>query len=314
MNDTAIVIVTYNSGAEIGPCLEAARRTGAEVVVVDNASADDTREQVLRSGTRLIANVSNRGFAAAVNQGFRACAAPYVLLLNPDAILVTDIVPLRRACELPHAAAAGGLLVNSDWTSQAGFMVRRLPSPSALCFEALGVNRIWPGNPVNWRFRCFDLDLSGPSPVRVDQPAGAFLMIRREAWERLGGFDERFHPLWFEDVDFCLRLRNAGLVVYYTPEAVAKHTGAHSVSSLRVEKRAIYWYGSLLEYAAKHYKPFARKLVCGSVIVGSVLRAFVALFHRHGWSQIQVYRRVIGLAGQYFGLKTGVVPMLSRTR
>ena len=85
MPDIGIVIVTYNSQEHIGPCLDAALRSGAEVVVVDNASSDGTAAEVVRRGARLLANRANRGFAAAVNQGLKRCRTPYVLLLNPDA-------------------------------------------------------------------------------------------------------------------------------------------------------------------------------------------------------------------------------------
>ncbi len=83
----------------------------------------------------------------------------------------------------------------------------------------LGINRLWPRNPVNWRFRCYDVDLQSMKPVEIEQPAGAFMMIRRDAWERVGGFDESFYPLWFEDVDFCCRLKLAGLRLFHVPSA-----------------------------------------------------------------------------------------------
>src|ERR1700748_3322168 len=89
-----IVIVTYNSAAEIGPCLDAAIASGAEVVVVDNGSRDATISEIARRGARLIANRENCGFAAAVNQGFHALSGcAYILLLNPDAVIETRISP-----------------------------------------------------------------------------------------------------------------------------------------------------------------------------------------------------------------------------
>ena len=69
------------------------------------------------------------------------------------------------------------------------------------------MNRLWPGNPINWHYRCFS-DFAVPS--EVEQPAGAFLMIRRDIWEQLQGFDEQFRPLWFEDVDYCWRAKETG--------------------------------------------------------------------------------------------------------
>lgn len=300
MSDTGIVIVTYNSGAEIGACLDAAAAAGAEIVVVDNASSDYTVAEVERRQVRLIRNVANRGFAAAVDQGFRGLAASYVLLLNPDANLQSGLEELRRQCDLPGAGGAGGRTVGLDGHLQTGWMARRLPTPAALCLEVLGMNRLWPRNPVNWRFRCYDLDLTTMAPVEVEQPAGAFLMIRRDAWERLGGFDEGFYPLWFEDVDFCCRLRSVGLRVFHVPLAVATHTGAHSIRKMPLGFREICWYGNLLRYASKHFPPFARRLVCFSVMAGSLIRAICRLFHRGGGQEWAVYWRIVGVAWGHF--------------
>jgi N-acetylglucosaminyl-diphospho-decaprenol L-rhamnosyltransferase len=268
--DIGIVIVTYNSGAEIDECLDAALQSGGEVVVVDNASSDDTVANVARRGVRLFANPTNRGFGAAVNQGFAVLNRPYVLLLNPDAVLKSALEPLREACDMPHAAGAGGTLLDSDGRPQIGFMARQLPTASTLILEALLLNRICPNNPVNRRYRGSHFDYA--RRFEVQQPAGAFLMIRREVWRELGGFDERFHPLWFEDVDFCRRAVDRGYRFFYEPQAVAKHTGAHSVVGLAVEMRRFYWYRSLLKYSAKHFGSCAFRAVALAVAAGSVLR------------------------------------------
>ena len=136
-------------------------------------------------------------------------------------------------------------------TVQAGFAVRRLPTPLALALEVLLINRLWPGNSVNWHYRCYGFNLD--EPAEIEQPAGAFLMFRREVWESLGGLDEGFYPIWFEDVDFCKRLRDHGYHVYYEPRAVATHLGGHSIRKILLEKRELYWYGSLLKYCSKHF-------------------------------------------------------------
>src|SRR5262252_2938917 len=146
MHDVGIVIVTHNSAGDIGPCLRAALATGAVVQVVDNASSDDTLREIRDQGAAVIANPDNRGFAAAVNQGIRAIEAEYVLLLNPDAILLGGLEALRSACAANRVGAAGGKLVDSAGAVQVGFTVRRLPTPLSLAFEALAVNRLWPRN------------------------------------------------------------------------------------------------------------------------------------------------------------------------
>jgi N-acetylglucosaminyl-diphospho-decaprenol L-rhamnosyltransferase len=302
MEDVGIVIVTHNSAPEIGPCLDAAVTTGAEVVVIDNASADGTCAEVERRRVRLIANSSNAGFAAAVNQGVRALSAPLLLLLNPDAVIQTGIEHLRDACRDPRTAAAGGMLVDNCGQPQLGFMVRRFPSPAAICFEVLLVNRLWPRNRVNWQYRCMDLNYS--APLEVDQPAGAFLMIRRDVWERLGGFDESFYPLWFEDVDFLKRAKDSSYHIRFVPGVVAKHTGGHSIRKISLEFRQFYWYRSLLKYTAKHFPRGAEKAVCLAVILGSVLRTVLGIPHQRSFKPIAVYGKVVRLAGRQLFLGT----------
>jgi N-acetylglucosaminyl-diphospho-decaprenol L-rhamnosyltransferase len=298
MGAIGIVIVTYNSGAEIGACLDAALASGAEVVVVDNNSQDTTIAEVARRGARLIANSTNRGFAGGVNQGFSAMKCPYILLLNPDAVLLTNLDPLREACDLPGSAGAGGLLVDLNGNPQTGFMFRRLPTPLSLLLEVLLLNRVWPGNPVNRHYR--SLDLNWKSRIRVEQPAGAFLMVRRAIWEELGGFDEGFYPLWFEDVDFCRRVLDRGFVLYHTPAAVAKHTGAHSIGHLSVETRRFYWYRSLLRYTAKHCSLLVFRVMCLAVVTGSFARSLIEALGRRSPQPMAACRKVVRLASRCF--------------
>ena len=296
MQSVGVVIVTHNSESEIGACLDALRKTDAEVVVIDNASADGTVAAVEKWGVKLIANRTNRGFAAAVNQGFSAVNRDFVLVLNPDSVLQSSLEPLQQACCLPDAAGAGGLLLGRDGLPQVGFMVRRFPTVAALALESLLLNRIWPTNPVNRKYRGFGLDYTRRIPV--EQPAGAFLMIRRAVWEELGGFDEGFYPLWFEDVDFCRRASQRGYRLYYEPKAVAKHTGAHSISRLTVELRQIYWYRSLLRYSAKHFRPLGLRAVCLAVVTGSIVRLLVEMTSTRSLKPLAVYSKVVRLASQ----------------
>ncbi len=191
-------------------------------IVVDNASRDRTVERAqAHPGVRVIANRENRGFAAAVNQGIRAVESEYILLLNPDAQLLTSVDALVSASA--QYGLAAGRLVDSNGRAQAGFTLRRFPTPAALIFELFGINRLWPSNPVNRHYRYLDRDLAQPGSV--EQPAGAFLMTRRDVWERLGGFDEGFHPIWFEDVDYCRRAVDAGYRIEYVPAVTARHHG-----------------------------------------------------------------------------------------
>ena len=269
--EPGIVVITHNSAEFLGPCLESALGCSPNIVVVDNLSTDSTCEVARRYPVELIANQENRGFAAAVNQGVRALPTQFVLLLNPDARIVTPLGPMLERARQPGVGAVGGRLLGEDGRDQAGFAIRRFPTPAALILECLGVNRLWPGNPVNRRYRALDADLSVSGPA--EQPAGAFLLVGRDVWRSIGGFDERFHPLWFEDVDFLRRVSAAGFQIWYEPGAAAVHSGAHSIGSLQPSCRQRFWYGNLLRYAARHFQPdLVVRLVAASVLVGVGLR------------------------------------------
>jgi GT2 family glycosyltransferase len=293
----AIVIVTHNSADHIRACLDACRRVlpQAEMCVVDNASIDGTvRQAAGGAGPLVIPNPDNRGFAAAVNQGVRATTGDPVLLLNPDTEIESGMAEMIAACCAPGYGAAGGRLLAAGGRPQRGFYLRRFPTAATLAFEALGVNRLWPGNPVNRRYRCLDLDPA--LAADVDQPAGAFLMFRRAAWERVGGFDEGFQPVWFEDVDFCLRLRQAGFRIRYVPSAAARHAGAHSIRQMEWNRRQVLWYVSLLRYTAKHLTRHEGLVVRGAVVLGALPRMLVALGAGRGREAVAVYREVVRYA------------------
>jgi len=304
-----IVIVTFNSESVIGSCLRAAVRQDADIVVVDNASNDGTVEEVRRwPEVELIANGANAGFAAAVNQGVRRLRNEVVLLLNPDAVVETGLTEMAAQLREPEVAAVGGRLLDGSGEPQTGFAVRRFPTVAALAFEAAGLNRVWPGNPVNRSYRCLDMDLN--SPADVDQPAGAFLMIRRDVWRDLNGLDEGFHPLWFEDVDYLKRVCDLGFKVRYLPAAAAVHAGGHSIRGLSDECRELYWYGSLLRYASKHFGFVSRRVICVAVLFGSLLRMPASVMRKRRIRLFGAYGGVIRLAAE--SLVTGRVQSAGR--
>ena len=290
MNRVAAVIVTYNSGAEIGECLDALHGC-ASIIVVDNGSSDrSVAEAEKRHFVTVIANRTNVGFAAAVNQGVRACDENLILLINPDAVLLGGLSELASECE--HFGIAAGKLVDQTGRVQAGFTIRRLPTPSALIFECLGLNRLWPGNPVNQKYRYWgrDLEVSG----LAEQPAGAFLMIRRDVFETLGGLDESFFPVWFEDVDLARRAVDRGFVPRYFSGSQARHSGGHSVGKLTGECRSLYWYVSLLRYASKHFRSIHFRAVCGAAAAGCILKVVTGFVRNR--PTVAAYKRVIRLA------------------
>jgi GT2 family glycosyltransferase len=265
------------------------------VLAVDNASTDATVSHVrTRAQVQIIANDTNRGFAGALNQAFTKSTEECVLVLNPDVRLRTGIEPLTKAC-LENGISAG-LLTDDSGRPQRGFAIRRFPSPIALTFELLGLNRVWPANSVNQRYRYLHRDLE--TPGNVEQPAGAMLMIRRDVWEQLGGFDERFHPVWFEDVDFCKRAYDAGFKIAFVPEVRAAHSGGHSVNLLGFDQRNRFWYVSLLTYAAKHFRPIGYRTVCLAAMCSAVPRMIAGILRERSWAPITTYIEILSFAGR----------------
>lgn len=297
----AALVITHNSAGDAGACLEACLRFREEfaegILVVDNASKDATRHVVrAQAGVRLIENRENRGFAGAVNQGIAALeGAEAVLVLNPDVRIASPPGLLARALEAdPVVALAGGLLMGEDGRAQRGFHLRRLPTPAALAFEALGWNRLFPGNAVNRRYRA--LDLAPDEPARNLQPAGACMLVRRRAWTAVGGLDEGFHPVWFEDVDFAARLLAGGWATEYVPQFAAIHTGGRSIAGLEWERRQLYWYSSQFRYVSRHFRATGRWAVCLAAATGLLARGLRGMVWQRSVKPLAVCGRLVRLA------------------
>ncbi len=276
----SVIVVTYNSVEAIGPCLEALAGQDCEIIVVDNASQDGTvrrvEEFVAWHELRLLANDRNLGFAAAANQGAREATGDRLLLLNPDAIAEPGAVKALLQCmESNDAAVAGGALLENDGAPARGFAFRRLPTLATLLCEAMLVNQLWPRNPVNLGYRCLDADYS--QPQEIEQPAGACVAITRKTWDELGGFDEQFFPVWFEDVDFCKRLLEHGGRILYCPSARFRHSGAHSVSKLSLRDKQVFWYTNMLRYSRKNFSHGQVRLLRTGIVAGMLLRSIAAL-------------------------------------
>ncbi|HTZ97450.1 MAG TPA: glycosyltransferase family 2 protein [Terriglobales bacterium] len=253
------IVVTYNSAVWTERCLEALlAQQGWEVLMIDNASEDDTVSRALRFAgqARIYRNSVNTGFAGGVNQGVRLASGDTLALVNPDAVAAPGALDkLAESLSRHNAGAVGGLLLVEDGKPQTGNMVRRLPTLGSALAELLLLNNIWRRNPWNRAYRCLDLDYT--KPQEVENPAGASLMFRRSVWDAVGGFDEGFFPVWFEDADFCACVRKAGWKIMYEPTAVFDHGRAQrepnlvlrSPADLVSEHAAILWQASWADTA-----------------------------------------------------------------
>jgi N-acetylglucosaminyl-diphospho-decaprenol L-rhamnosyltransferase len=274
-----VIVVTYNSGGCIRACLQALVPFPEwKVVLVDNNSTDDTlrNARTLSLEMNTFVNSQNAGFAAAVNQGAKVAEGEVLMILNPDTIATPGSLDrLAEALRTDSVGAASGLLLTGDGAPQKGFTVRRFPTLGSMLAEVLLLNRALPNNPWNVRYRCMNLNYRNPQ--EVEQPAGACLAVKRHAWDEVNGFDERFFPVWFEDVDFCRRLRSRGWKIVYCPDAIFRHAGGHSVSRLAFRDQQSYWYKNLVRYFAKHHSRTQLAILRAGITTGLLLRALLSL-------------------------------------
>ncbi len=253
---TSIITVNYNSGYALARMLDSfmdVRRADLEMIVIDNASSDDSLERIgdYSSEIKLIKNAGNVGFGAAVNQGFSVGRGKFFLLLNPDAVLRDgSITELERFLEKHDGAGiAGGRVLEDDGTLQLACR-RGIPTPWVAFCRLARLGRFFPGSRLFARYNMTYLDEREVN--EVDAVSGSFMMLKREVVEELGGFDERFF-LYAEDIDICYRAKQAGWKVYYTPDAVIVHSKGVSASSN--PRLATYeFYNTMWTFHEKHFK------------------------------------------------------------
>jgi len=221
----SVVIVTYRSARVIAECLESlapeVRAGHLEVIVVDNASPDDTLEVVRRfPWAELIAGRENLGYSKGVNAGIRRARGNYLLILNPDTVVRRGSIArmVEFADAHPDAGIVGPKLVFQDGTVQ--LSCRRFYTLSVLLLRRTPLGKLFPdARPVREHLM---LDFDHNSTREVDWILGAAMLVRRNALESVGLMDERFF-LYFEDVDWCFRMKQKGLKVYYLADAVIEH-------------------------------------------------------------------------------------------
>jgi len=268
------LVVTWNNRGFLDRCLESLPKD-SEIIVVDNASTDGSAEFVAEKfpQVRLIRLDRNIGFGAAVNRAAAEATGTYLLLLNPDAEATPKA--LERLMEfldehITCGAAAGRLLsMTEDW--QKGFNVRRLPTYGTVTADLLLFKHVWPNNPLT--LRADAADITDESSQAVEQPAAACLMVRRRTFNQIGGMDERFFPAWFEDVDLCRRILEAGWTIFFVPKANFRHVGGSSVNTLGVARVKRLYYQNLERYMAKHHGLLGRAVTRTLIVAGMGLRA-----------------------------------------
>lgn len=257
----SIVIVNWNSGPLLRRCLDALpaactpRGTSTpipfEVFVVDNASADDSisRAQESTQAFKLMAIRANVGFARANNLVLTEARGEVLLLLNPD----TEPQPgslaqlVARMSAQPAVGVMGAKLLNPDRSIQPS--VRRFPTTGALALLLARLAHLFPRTPALRRYLM--ADFAYDRGALVDQVMGACFAIRRRAYDEVGPLDTRFW-IWFEEVDYCRRVKAAGWQVWYEPSVEVVHVQAAAFRQAPRIRSAWWFSRSAVRYAWKH--------------------------------------------------------------
>lgn len=273
LSPPSVVVISFSSRDLLKPCLDA---LGAipipETIVVDNASTDGSADLVRTQfpHVHLIENQTNVGFGVAANQGVKACHGRFAMILNPDCILEPGTLDSLSALveAEPHLGAVGPRLINMDGSLQQS--IKKLPSPLNFLTSLFGF--------ANW-VNTHQLGFSGAvtQPTDVEVVSGAAMLVRRDAWEEIGGMDEGFF-LYFEDLDICRRLRRIGWRIVYHPHARARHQwGASTTQFHEISHPA--FVSAAVRYYHKHYGPLAGVVIQAVLLLRELVHLTISLTH-----------------------------------
>ena len=275
----AVVIVNYQSYEDLQDCLASLGPPAPAVTIciVDHASRREAADDIERAfpHAHLLRQQTNDGFAAGVNRGAGETTTQYVLLLNPDCVASADTCA-RLASWMdahPRVGAAGPRILNSDGSVQAS--ARRFPDlTTSIAGRSSWLTRVFPRNPLS-RHNLAPSQIHSDAARAVDWVSGAVMIIRREAFDAIGGFDAGFFLYW-EDADFCRRLGHAGWQVMYVPELTVRHAGGRS-SRHAADASLVAFHRSAFRLFWKHSN-VATKVLAPLVFAG--LRARLAFMRR----------------------------------
>jgi len=312
----SVVVVNWNTRDYLASCLSSIHEnlsgTDTQVIVVDNASADGSAQMVRERfrSDRLVANRENRGFAGGVNDGIAVAQGEHILILNPDIILRKGVVEalIRYIDKNPDCGAVMPLLRNEDGTVQKGY-VRRLPTlMQVLLFAtALQPHASRRQNLVN---RYLEAPSTGGDVAEVEQIPGAFLLTTREVVRTVGVFDEAYR-LFFEDVDWCSRVREKGLKLIMLSCLEVTHSGGRSFVVDKDNWIQARYYVSLVTYFSRRKSKMAAAaaatIICVNALLviarNSILRGWgsaesqrrAALSRRTYWNVLRLFYRAFVL-------------------
>lgn len=278
--DLSVVILNWNARdylvAALHSIVDQEWKANIEVIVVDNHSQIDDSVAVVQRDfpqVRLIANDRNIGFAAGNNIGWRESRGRYILFLNPDTVVHPHAFDqlVEWMDTHPKVGGCGPMLLNNDGSLQAS--CRAFPSFGAGIFRNTLLGRLFPNNP--WSRSYLMQDFRHDQERAVDWLSGSALMVRREALEQTGAWDEDYF-MYCEDVDLCYRLKQAGWERYYVPHATITHRigGSSDWAQGAMIRRH---HASMLRFYFKHYAHGIGLLLAPLAVLGIGVRAVAAV-------------------------------------
>lgn len=292
MLDLSICIVNWNVKDLLKACLGSiyanTKDISFEVIVVDNNSSDESIRMIQSDfpQVKLIENKTNAGFTKANNQAIKIAQGRYVMLLNPDTEVIDNalnkmvrFMESRRDC-----GALGCKLLNTDGTLQRS--CRTFPSLEVMFYSALFLDQLFPKSRTFGKYFMTWWDFNDLR--EVDQPMGSALMIKKEALDKAGLFDENIF-IWFDEVDLTYRIKKAGWKIYFTPDAQIKHHLSQSFKQWKkipqIIRGAVIWRKSRNYFFRKHKGALSVPVLWAfdimqiAVIIG-ILYAFARLIFR----------------------------------
>ncbi|MEE2822592.1 MAG: glycosyltransferase [Acidobacteriota bacterium] len=257
--DLSVVIVNWNSGNHLGCLLDSLsplQEKLREIWVVDNASQDSSADILINyPDVESLFLQENLGFAGAANQGIARSNSCFILLLNPDIQIISESVSqlYQEMVSRIRAGIVCGSLKDRNGKSQNSFQIRPLPTWKNILSDVLFIDEL-----QDWVFGNSQLNPSYEHTQKLvsEQPAAAAWLLRKKAWGELGGFDTRFYPAWFEDVDFCKRMQDSDWEIFYFPHLPMIHRGGLALECLSYPTFVRIFYTNLLKYLKKHHPYF----------------------------------------------------------
>ncbi len=301
----SIIIVNWNTRQDLLRCLASITANPPacpfEVLVLDNASADGSAESVAAEfpQVRLEVSAENLGFARANNRAAASAQGRFWLLLNPDTVVHPGALDAlaRHLASRPWVAAVGPRLVNPDGSPQPS--IERLPTLYNEWWRLLHLDHLYPVSKYP------PSTLASRRPRRVEVLSGACLLVRREAVEASGLFDEEYF-VYSEEIDLCDRLYRAGWALHWVPEAMVTHLAGHSTRQT-ADRMFIELYRNKVKFFRKRRGPVSARLYKLVLLQAAVLRyglgsliRILPLRRREEWME----------AGRRYGLLLAELPGL----